>query len=956
MNEIQQLMLELEAAANAAGGALTEEQALKYQKQINEQIGLTQKRLSARDVWHADAWFRPNELELLREYLSRSFYARCRAVRPVYNHLLISAAPEDLPSARIFAARIAAAEAEFFGEEQESCVRTLTEEQLLSCSDPELREALLHELGQARILLVPEFEALDLPRFETALDGLGIGRYAVILCAMEETAEEIRGYAANDYRMARYYLRHSYHYTDKTAGDAYEYACRQLEEGGLTLTEEFREKLQIYVEAVYPEAVLHGAEFVRDLLIRIEDTRASSLRFSPTLTAADVPYSRKAELLAEAAPEPKMPETSASELPEASDGAEMKQLSGSGGAMPEAPEAPIELTNEAFAALAYELDGSFSMTERERSREGRPINLLLLAMSTFPGPSADKSLICSDFIDQDHAAEGRKYTGRGQLDPVPKKVARDLQELGQALDYVVLLCTAQTELPVAELSVQEGKQKYLIRNVSPVEFFKAQIERYLNPDTPHYDTIRVESGNPARAVEETIQKIRGLAETSTAPDGQIKLRLFIDNHGGLRTTQMITQSVISLLETDATRIKTQLYTVVNDTKPDKYIAQSDEAMRITGFVSGIMEVINYSRTASLHQYFGAEPEMRVQDIMNALDEIADGITWCNLQGFEAGLDHLRARISAQQNMSSTEEIALDSRRGVNETYLKLFLENIRNAYGAVLKQDRTPVDEVRWCLEKGFYQQALALIEAKIPDLLHRRGVFSHDPSAKSNKNKSIGWDQQFNACVFYVGTNGTNNRNNSTIKQYFRANSDRFLSDEDYACRLRLIQEMQNSSILRTGLETNSKPEELKDGTSIQVRFDPIIPDDALVSFLLLHHVFKDLRNGSMHVRPFEYDISRLNKAFSYYLDLCETIIAAKQSGSFPQEAELGVGSVGLAVVRRVLARQYYLRLSDGTNGVLQRRSNQREAISVDARLRIRINGVTSAYKTCELDSEVHP
>ena len=776
MNDIQRMMLEMEAAAKAAGGALTEEQALRYQKQINEQIGLLQKRLSARDVWHADAWFRPNELELLRGYLSRAFYARCRAVRPVYNHLLISAAPEDLPSARKFAARIAAAEAEFFGEEQESWVQTLTEEQLLSCSDPDLREARLKELGRARVLLAPEFEALDLPRFETALEGLGIGRYAVILCVTEETAEEIRGYGQNDYRLARYWLRHSYHYTDKNAEDAYEYTCRQLEEGGLNLTEEFREKLKIYVEAVYPEAVLHGAAFVRDLLIRIEDTRASSLRFSPTLTAADVPYSRKAEQLAatKSAPERKTPKTPAakpqetaalpaSELPEASAPAEIIQLSSSADARPEAPDAAIELTNEAFAALAYEHDGSFSLTEQERSLKNRPINLLLLAMSTFPGPGTDKSLVRSDFIDQDHAAEGRKYTGRGQLDPVPKKVARDLQELGQALDYVVILCTAQSERPVAKLSVQEGEQKYLIRNVSPAEFFKAQIERYLNPDTPHFDMISVDSGNPARAVEETIQKIRGLAETSNAPNGQVKLRLFIDNHGGLRNTQMITQSVISLLETDSTRIKTQLYTVVNDTKPDKYIAQSDEAMRITSFVSGIMEVINYSRTASLHQYFGAEPERRVQDILNALDEIAGGITWCNLQGFEAGLDHLRTRISAQQNTSPAEETASNLCRGVNETYLKLFLENIRNAYGAVLKQDRTPVDEVRWCLEKGFYQQALALIEAKIPDLLHRRGVFSHDPSAKSNKNKSIGWDQQFNACVFYVGTNGTNNRNNTS-------------------------------------------------------------------------------------------------------------------------------------------------------------------------------------------------
>ena len=294
MSRINDIIRELEYVIVATG--TPDDKATEgFRPRIEHEIDSLISSLAKRDVGASSNWLRPREQELLRKYLSRAIKSRCVAVRPVYNHLLITAADDDFTSSRVFAERLCAASAEFFGDPREEYVRSISEEDFYSFGDEKNARTLSERLGTCRCILIPEFHAADLAKFETALEALGIGLRSVVICSTEDAEVKLNNYSNRDYRLSRFLLKNRFYYTKATPRDIYEFTCRQLVESGLALTDEFRAKLERYVNAVYPDAVFQGAQFVRDLLIRIEDTRAEALRFSATLTEEDVPYSRKAE-------------------------------------------------------------------------------------------------------------------------------------------------------------------------------------------------------------------------------------------------------------------------------------------------------------------------------------------------------------------------------------------------------------------------------------------------------------------------------------------------------------------------------------------------------------------------------------------------------------------------------------------------------------------------------------
>lgn len=71
----------------------------------------------------------------------------------------------------------------------------------------------------------------------------------------------------------------------------------------------------------------------------------------------------------------------------------------------------------------------------------------------------------------------------------------------------------------------------------------------------------------------------------------------------------------------------------------------------------------------------------------------------------------------------------------------LFIKNIRMDYGVLLKEDHDVIDEIQWCLTKGYLQQALTLIESKMPGELFKKGIFHYDENfmveIKKDPNKS---------------------------------------------------------------------------------------------------------------------------------------------------------------------------------------------------------------------------
>ncbi|MGN1357046.1 MAG: hypothetical protein ACI4VX_05140 [Succinivibrionaceae bacterium] len=360
-------------------------------------------------------------------------------------------------------------------------------------------------------------------------------------------------------------------------------------------------------------------------------------------------------------------------------------------------------------------------------------NILLLSLSTFVKQDLSYNTFSfqNEFFDE-------KYIY--QLEPVPLMLIKKLAQKNEKLDEIILLCTKDVLRKVSKnlngmvVKIRRDESE----DVSPFEFFKHRVKESSSKYgyTPVFKKIEIgtSDNNPDKeddkdqnirhAIKDILQELRSNMKPVT--------KLHMDIHGGFRDQQDILTTVVSLLRYDEVNAGNScflspenVYTVeFNDGKG--VIRQSGDTLRIQSFASGINEVINYARTGSLSSYReGLNKEE--QDLLDAMNDLAESIQLMNIQEFEKNADKLKTILNSLEGRSSS-------------SYISMFLENIKSSYQDLIKDGRTVVDEIEWCMNKGFYQQALTLIESKMPIYYHNKKmmIFSEQCLDFLNRNSNI--------------------------------------------------------------------------------------------------------------------------------------------------------------------------------------------------------------------------
>lgn len=359
-------------------------------------------------------------------------------------------------------------------------------------------------------------------------------------------------------------------------------------------------------------------------------------------------------------------------------------------------------------------------------------NVLLLALSTSKFQEATFAL--SNLPGENP----KKYYY--QLEPIPYKLMRQFDQLnnGQKLDGIIMICSADTRT-MPEKGLKNGTDPELIDpGTNPDGTFYATELDYFKYKTAHYaqklnvpytlsfkeiDTdIRAEEPNPDKRTIDTISLVHDVVEEIRKLNQHYKnLNIHVDTHGGFRTTQEILNSVLSLLQMEDISIEPSNIHTVEFTdkkeqasgKPTAFLASSGEIFNLMNFVSGIHECINYGQIKSLHQ-LNDNCSPAGQQVLDDMQTIAEGIQLCDVDKFENGLNALSVSLP---HLKETETASK------NDRYLALFHSLIHDSYGeALLNPERKAIDEIKWCLGKGFIQQALTLLESKMPAEIIKNG------------------------------------------------------------------------------------------------------------------------------------------------------------------------------------------------------------------------------------------
>lgn len=312
-------------------------------------------------------------------------------------------------------------------------------------------------------------------------------------------------------------------------------------------------------------------------------------------------------------------------------------------------------------------------------------NILLLAMSTLGREIRDNYYTWED---------GEILVGQSQLEPITHMVSLERRKRGERLDKIIILETEETMLS------RDGRK-------SAVDFYKERVARILDTDVEFVD-IPIDENKPAGGIARATEIL--LQEYDEQKKGNDRMNLWIDTQGGFRDVVMVFNAIISLLREQGIEprgIYSIRYTPDNTRENPCPIIDQTRNYDIFKFVSAMQEFMDYGKATGLREYYREE-----NDFVKAVTGIADAIQMCQPQKFE---DAIRKFADY-----------LESGRYENDDlYLPIFVNFMKSDYGILLVQPDNTIEQIKWCVKKEFYQQAMTIYIEKMPEYYHKKGILT---------------------------------------------------------------------------------------------------------------------------------------------------------------------------------------------------------------------------------------
>ncbi len=335
-------------------------------------------------------------------------------------------------------------------------------------------------------------------------------------------------------------------------------------------------------------------------------------------------------------------------------------------------------------------------------------NILLLAMSTLPND-----------IEKDNYyqyQEGEIFAARSQLEPVTYMIDSERKKKGEKLDKIIILETTET-------------QKLSNHKISAVGFYKERVGRFL--DEVEYVDIWIDEINPAEGIRKATSAV--WQEFENQKNQQDQMNLWIDTQGGFRDVVMVFNAILSLLREQGIEPKgiySIRYTRENTKEKPCPIINQTKNYDIFKFVAAMQEFMDFGKATGFKKYYGEENEF-----VQIIGGIADAIQMCQPQKFEEALMKFAVYLKSEKYNDV-------------DPYLQIFVQFIKDDYGDLLEHPDNTVEQIKWCVRKEFYQQAMTIYIEKMPKYYAEQGIVT----LNINSEQKVQRGKNVYADAFYEG------------------------------------------------------------------------------------------------------------------------------------------------------------------------------------------------------------
>lgn len=293
---------------------------------------------------------------------------------------------------------------------------------------------------------------------------------------------------------------------------------------------------------------------------------------------------------------------------------------------------------------------------------------------------------------------------------------------------------------IASKAVRENIRGFS-EEITHLEYFKNRMKKFLpntenvfivhEYDEDNKDNVSVEN---LKSVAEVARKIQNFAAKS---DGEVILHT--DLTGGMRHINMMMLDIIRLLEYSGVKIGKIIYSNFTNKK----IEEVKNIYDLFQLISGVEEFINFGSVKVLKDYYKNQTEKisdALKNLLEKMENFAEAIKLCRYWQFKFAIKKLHDAI----NDFSADE------NNLNDVLMLRLIERIKQEYSMLIAtRGQDDLKIIRWCVWKGYLQQALTLYTERVPEYIGEKKFYMIAPQEYKKLKEKTDKDKRSKSFYF---------------------------------------------------------------------------------------------------------------------------------------------------------------------------------------------------------------
>lgn len=289
----------------------------------------------------------------------------------------------------------------------------------------------------------------------------------------------------------------------------------------------------------------------------------------------------------------------------------------------------------------------------------------------------------------------------------------------EMLDYIFAFSTQKTKESISYLDGKTGQQVSAIQR----DIFASEVARVCPELADRVIYVDYDENCSAERIVSYVLKMVDKIRAVLGNEAD-SWRIHTDLTGGMRHAAVLMLSVLHMLKYSGIEIGQAIYANYfrEDTSRNR-IEDVSSIHRMFELVSSTDSCINFASMREVEKYFAAVPASEIskclKDLLVSMQDFSDAVKICRTGRFEQSLKKLAANLQEFKNYQG---------KSAQEQLFAQVLETLEKDYGDIIKVEPSRADIIRWCIKKGFLQQAMTLFTEWMPGELVKRKLYYPSP------------------------------------------------------------------------------------------------------------------------------------------------------------------------------------------------------------------------------------